>query len=119
VQPRHVLDWSSARVEWTAAGFELTVSLQPGSSVRLVNAVSDALENQLTTRYRDLEILAYEPDGEDAAAIGVVSSALLDLDPQRLRVEVDTIADAAANAVLAQSTTDDAAIAAWLSGLRG
>ena len=110
MQPRHVLDWSSARIEWTAAGFELTVNLQPGSSSRLVNAVSDALEAQIATRYRDVEILPYEPDGEDAAAIGVVSGALLELDPQRLRYDVDTVADAAANAVLAQSATDDAAI---------
>ncbi len=83
-----------------------------------MDAVSVALESQLATRYRDLEVLAYEPDGEDAAAIGVASTALLEFDPQRLRYDVDTIADAAANAVLAQSATDEAAIAGWLKALR-
>ncbi|HEU5266840.1 MAG TPA: hypothetical protein VFU35_09065 [Jatrophihabitans sp.] len=119
MDPRHVLDWSTARVEWTASGFELTVSLQPGSTARLVNAVTDALQAGLAPQYRDVEVLAYEPDGPDAAAIGIVSAGLLEFDPHRLRYDVDTVADASANAVVAQAAADETAIVEWLAALRG
>jgi hypothetical protein len=118
MQPRHVLDWSTASVEWTVNGFELTVSLQQTSTARLVNAITAALGPHLAMRHRDVEVLAYEPDGADPPAIGVVSTALLELDPQRLRYDLDSIADTTANTVLAESARDDAAIANWVAGLR-
>jgi hypothetical protein len=116
----HVLDWSTASIEWTPDGFELCVSLGPAATYRQAIAIADVMTSRFEYSFRgsQIAVVPVEPDDNERALLLVTSPDLLTLDPLGLRDVMNAIADTAANEVIAVESRDAAMADAWLAVLR-
>ena len=116
----HVLDWSTASVEWTPDGFELCVPLGPAATYRQATAMAEVMTSRFEYSFRGTQIavVPVEPDDNERTLLLVTSPELLTLNPHGLRDLMNSVADTAANEVMAVETRDAAVAATWLAALR-
>jgi len=117
----HVIDWSSAAVQWTSEGYELSVRLTPSASERQASTIADALSTQFATSHpaAELTVISYEPEDGKPAELTLTSPHLLSVNPRKVRDIANAVADATANNVVIAEVHDAAAIQHWLRALSG
>jgi hypothetical protein len=115
----HVIDWSTAAVEWTVDGHELSVSFAPGATPRQVAAVVEAVDAALRRiRREDVVVTNVDADGDTAGELLLTSAHLLESNPAELRAAVDQSADAAANDAASRDQQEAEFLATWTTALR-
>jgi hypothetical protein len=116
----HVLDWSAASIEWTPDGFELCVPLGPAATYRQAIAMAEVMTARFEYSFRGtpIAVVPVEPDDNERTLLLITSPELLTVNPQGLRDQMNSIADTAANEVIAVETRDAAIAATWLAALR-
>jgi hypothetical protein len=115
----HVIDWSSAAVQWTPEGHELTVRLSPAASERQASVIADRLSTQFATSHpaATLTVISYEPEDGKPAELTLTSPYLLSVNPHEVRGIADAVADATANEVVTAEANDAAVVEHWLRAL--
>ncbi len=116
----HVIDWSTAAVQWTSEGYELGVRLTSAATARQVTAIADRLAEQFATSYpsADLAVTSYDPEDGKPAELTVASPHLMSINPHAVREIVNGVADATANDVVGAETRDAVVLDTWLRALR-
>ena len=119
-ESRHVIDWSTAAVEWSSDGYELVVALVPAATTRLATAIADRIGEHLGEAFVDGDgsVVPIEPDGEEPAHLLLTSPALLGMDPNWLRQLMNAVADQVGNEITGEESRDAALIARWVDQLR-
>jgi hypothetical protein len=115
----HVIDWSSATVQWKSAGFELIVRLTPGATERQAAMIADALRAQFAISHpaARLTVASDEPKDGKPAELTLTSPSLLSINPRKLRDIANGVADSTTDHVATAETRDAAMIEHWLRAL--